>query len=402
MRIRLRDLLALAFGSLSNYKLRTALSMLGIAIGIAAVILLTSIGEGTRRYVLDQFTQFGTNIVAINPGRTETIGIPGALGGTTHKLTIEDAEALRRIPGVEDLVPLAMGQARVEANGRGRSVYIYGTTATLPRVLNLNVRQGSFLPPGDPRRGAPVAVLGPTLKRELFGDANPLGRFVRIADTRLRVIGIMAPKGQMLGFDIDDAAYVPVATAMRMFNLDEIIEIDVHYSHPGLTDQVTESIRLLLTERHGGREDFTITTQADMLEVFGNVMDVITMAVGAIAGISLLVGAIGILTIMWIAVSERTQEIGLVRAIGATPGQVLLIFLAEATVLATVGGAAGLLAGIGLANLLRAAVPGLPVHTPPELAAAALAVSLLTGLASGVLPARRAAGLDPVEALRTE
>ncbi len=402
MRIRLRDLLALAFGSLSNYKLRTTLSMLGVAIGIAAVILLTSIGEGTRRYILDQFTQFGTNIVAINPGRTETIAIPGALGGTTHKLTIEDAEALRRIPGVEDLVPLAMGQARVEANGRGRSVYIYGTTATLPRVLNLNVRQGSFLPPGDPRRGAPVAVLGPTLKRELFGDANPLGRFVRIADTRLRVIGIMAPKGQMLGFDIDDAAYVPVATAMRMFNLDELIEIDVHYSHPGLTDQVVESIRLLLTERHGGREDFTITTQADMLEVFGNVMDVITMAVGAIAGISLLVGAIGILTIMWIAVSERTQEIGLVRAIGATPGQVLLIFLAEATVLATVGGAAGLLAGIGLANLLRAAVPGLPVHTPPELAAAALAVSLLTGLASGVLPARRAAGLDPVEALRTE
>jgi len=402
MRIRLRDLLALAFGSLSNYMLRTALSMLGIAIGIAAVILLTSIGEGTRRYVLDQFTQFGTNIVAINPGRTETIGIPGALGGTTHKLTIEDAEALRRIPGVEDLVPMALGQARVEANGRGRSVYIYGTTATLPSVLKLNVRQGSFLPPGDPRRGAPVAVLGPTLKRELFGDTNPLGRFVRIADTRLRVIGIMAPKGQMLGFDIDDAAYVPVATAMRMFNLDELIEIDVHYSHPGLTDQVAESIRLLLMERHGGREDFTITTQADMLEVFGNVMDVITMAVGAIAGISLLVGAIGILTIMWIAVSERTQEIGLVRAIGATPGQVLLIFLAEATVLATVGGAVGLLAGIGLANLLRAAVPGLPVHTPPELAAAALAVSLLTGLASGVLPARRAAGLDPVEALRTE
>ena len=402
MRIRLRDLLALAFGSLSNYMLRTALSMLGIAIGIAAVILLTSIGEGTRRYVLDQFTQFGTNIVAINPGKTETIGIPGALGGTTHKLTIEDAEALRRIPGVEDLVPMALGQARVEANGRGRSVYIYGTTATLPSVLKLNVRQGSFLPPGDPRRGAPVAVLGPTLKRELFGDTNPLGRFVRIADTRLRVIGIMAPKGQMLGFDIDDAAYVPVATAMRMFNLDELLEIDVHYSHPGLTDQVAESIRLLLTERHGGREDFTITTQADMLEVFGNVMDVITMAVGAIAGISLLVGAIGILTIMWIAVSERTQEIGLVRAIGATPGQVLLIFLAEATVLATVGGAVGLLAGIGLANLLRAAVPGLPVHTPPELAAAALAVSLLTGLASGVLPARRAAGLDPVEALRTE
>ncbi|MFQ5744285.1 MAG: ABC transporter permease [Acidobacteriota bacterium] len=402
MMLRSRDLVSLAFGALSSYRLRSALSMLGIGIGIAAVILLTSIGEGTRRYVLEQFTQFGTNILSINPGKTQTLGIPGVLGGTTHKLTIDDAEAIRRVEGVEDLVPMAMGQARVEAEGRGRSVPIYGTTSSLPRVLKFEVRQGSFLPHGDPRRGAAVAVLGPTLKRELFGDSNPLGRFVRIAGTRLRVIGVMTPKGQMLGFDIDDAAYVPVSTAMKIFNLDELFEIDVLFSHANLTDQVADAVRRLLTARHSRTEDFTITKQTDMLAVFGNVMNVITIAVGAIAGISLLVGAIGILTIMWIAVGERTQEIGLLRALGATPAQVHLVFLAEAAALSTVGGAAGLATGIGLAALLRSWLPGLPVHVPAEFAVAALVVSLITGLASGILPARRAAALDPIEALRAE
>jgi len=398
----LRDLASLAIGSLTSYRLRSALSMLGIGIGIAAVILLTSIGEGTRRYVLDQFTQFGTNILAVNPGRTETVGIPGILGGTTHKLTLDDAEALRRINGVEEVIPVVMGNARVEANGRGRSVPIYGVTSGMPQVFKFEVRQGAFIPAGDPRRGGSVVVLGPTLKRELFGKENALGKFVRVAGQRLRVIGVQAPKGTMMGFDIDDVAWVPVSTAMRMFNLDEVIEIDVLFSHGGLTDQIAEEVREMLIARHGNSEDFTVTTQTDMLEVFGNIMNVVTFAVGAIAGISLVVGAIGILTIMWIAVGERTQEIGLLRALGATPGQILLVFLAEASALATLGGAAGLATGVGVAIAIRALVPGLPVHTPVEFVVAALGVSLLTGLLSGILPARRAAALEPVEALRAE
>ena len=398
----LRDLAGLAFGALSSYRMRSALSMLGISIGIAAVILLTSIGEGTRRYMLDQFTQFGTNFMAINPGKTETLGIPGILGGTTHKLTLDDAEALRRIAGVEEVVPVVLGLARVEARGRGRSVSVYGTTSVMPEVFKFEVRQGSFLPPGDPRRGAPVVVLGPKLKRELFGNENALGEFVRVADQRLRVIGIQAPKGMLMGFDIDDVAWVPVATAMRMFNLDELIEIDILFSHAGLSERVARDARELLISRHDGSEDFTVTTQTDMLEVFGNVMDVITIGIAAIAGISLVVGAIGILTIMWIAVGERTEEIGLLRALGATPGQVMRVFLVEAAVLSTLGGAAGLAAGMGIAALIRALVPGLPIHTPAEFVAAALAVSLVTGLLSGILPARRAAVLEPVEALRAE
>jgi len=396
------DLIKLSVGSITSHRLRSILSILGIAIGITAVILLTSIGEGTRRYMISQFTQFGTNILAINPGKTETMGIPGVLGGTTRKLTIDDAEAIRRVPGVKTLVPFVVGQARVEAEGKGRSVYIYGTTSEMPDVLKFGVRQGSFLPPGDPRRGSPVVVLGPTVKRELFGEENALGKYVRAAGFKLRVIGVMESKGQMLGFDIDDAAYTPISVGMKMFNLDELFEIDVVFSHEKITDRVVKDVRRLMIDRHGGKEDFTITTQAAMLEVFANIMNVITMAVGAIAGISLLVGAIGILTMMWIAVGERTSEIGLIRAFGGTPGQVSGIFLFEAITLALIGGVTGVAVGLGIAMILQVAVPGLPVHTPLKYVAAALAVSFATGLGSGVFPARRAARLDPIEALRTE
>lgn len=395
------DLAALALGALRGHRLRTALSMLGIAIGVCAVILLTSIGEGTRLYVLEQFTQFGTNIIAINPGKQETIGIPGVLGGSTKKLTIEDAEAIARLPGVDRVAMFALGSAQVEARGRGRSVYVYGTTAALPDVLKFGVRQGSFLPEGDPRRGAAVAVLGPTLKRELFGSDNALGEIVRIGSQRFRVIGVMEPKGQILGMDIDDVAYVPVARGLKLFNLDELFEIDAIFSNAGMESSIEQAVRELLIDRHG-REDFTVTTQAQMLEVFDNVMNVVTLGVGAIGGVSLLVGTIGILTIMWIAVGERTAEIGLLKALGATRGQVQLLFLAESAALSLVGGAAGVAVGMGLARLATVAVPGLPVHTPAVFVVAALAASLLTGIASGVLPARRAAGLDPVEALRAE
>ena len=396
------DYLTLGLGALRGHGLRSALSMLGIAIGIAAVVILTSIGEGTRRHLMGLFSEFGTNVLQINPGKTETLGMPGVLGGTTHKLTIDDAVALERIPGVEHSVPVVMAQARVEGGGRGRSVLVYGTTESLSEVLLFEIGQGEFLPPGDPNRGSPVVVLGPRLREELFGDRNALGQFVRVAGFRLRVIGVMAPKGRMLGIDIDDAAYVPVRTAMQMFNLDELIEIDVLFSHAGIEPQIVEDVRHVLSERHGGREDFTIMTQTAMLEVFDSVMDVITTAVGAIGAISLLVGAIGILTIMWIAVTERTQEIGLMRALGATPGQVQGVFLLEAVVLTLVGGLAGVVFGATVAVLARFAVPGLPIYTPVGYVLAALLTSALAGLLSGVLPARRAAALDPVEALRSE
>lgn len=391
-----------AVTALSSHRLRSLLSTLGIAIGIGSVILLTSIGEGTRLYIVDQFTQFGTNLIAINPGKAETIGIPGVLGGTTHKLSLDDTEALSRLTSVETVVPVAVGMARVAARERGRSVYVYGVTPDVPAVWKFRVRQGSFWPPGDLRRGHSSAVLGPKLKRELFGNDNALGEFVRIGGARFRVVGVMEPKGQFLGFDIDDSVYIPVASAMRIFNMDEVTEIDLIYRSNVPLERVVESVTRLLTERHGGNEDFTVTTQEAMMDVMGNVMNIVTVAVGAIAGISLLVGAIGISTMMWIAVGERTSEIGLVRAVGASRRQVQAVFLMEAVALATAGGVAGLAGGMGLCAMLRAVVPGLPVHTPALFVVLALVVSFGTGVVSGVVPALRASRLDPIEALRTE
>jgi len=397
-----RDLLSLGSGALRANKMRSALSMLGIAIGVASVVLLTSIGEGTRIYILNEFSQFGTNVLWVNPGKSETSGIPGAFGGTTRKLTIEDAVAVGRLPHVDAIVPMTVALARVERGGRARSVVIYGSTPSLPEVWKFNIGQGEFLTNADPNRSSPIAVLGPKVKRELFGDENALGHFVRIADNRLRVVGVMAPKGHSLGFDLDDAVYVPVALAMRMFNMEELSEIDVTFAHGGLVDIVEREIRELLTDRHRGHEDFTITTQTAMLDTFGKVINGITLAVGFIAGISLLVGAVGIFTMMWISVGERISEIGLMMAVGATREQIQWIFLLEAVMLTTVGGAIGATVGIAIALGLEAFLPALPVEIPIDFLFAAIAMSAVTGIASGVAPARRAAGLEPVDALHTD
>ena len=396
------DVLRHAWSAIIGHRQRSLLTMLGIMIGIASVILLTSIGEGTRRFVLTEFTQFGTNLVAVNPGRTETSGLPGALGGTVHPLTIEDMNALRRIPGVKNAVPVVMGAAPVEYEEKERSVIVYGTTSQAPEVWHFGVRIGRFLPGGDVHRGSPLVVLGPTLKQELFGEGKALGEHVRIARQRFLVIGIMEPKGRFLGIDIDDAAYIPAALAMPLFNRDDLQEIDLLLYNVSVTDSVAAKMDRLLTRRHNGEQDFTITTQTGMLDTLDRVIRIVSGAVVGIGAISLLVGAIGILTMMWIAVNERTAEIGLAKAIGATPRQIMWLYLSEAMLLSVTGGLLGLGFGIGAAQLLRLVVPALPVHTPMLYVGLSLAVSLAVGVLSGILPARRAAGMDPVQALAEE
>jgi putative ABC transport system permease protein len=396
------ELVRFVGGALRGQRLRSFLSALGVAIGVAAVILLTSLGEGTRDYIVSQFTQFGTSLIGVNPGKIKTLGVPGVFGGTTHKLSIDDAEALRRIPGVSEVVPVAWGPARVEGNGRGRSVFLYGVGWQGADAWRFEVAQGSFIPRMDPRRKGSYAVLGATLSRELFDEESPLGRRVRVAGWSLLVVGVMEPKGRLLGFDLDDTAFVPVATAMEFFNLDELNEIDVVAESNEAIPEVVDGIRRILMDRHRGEEDFTITTQTDMLGAFDRIIGIITVAVSGIAGISLLVGAMGILTIMWISVHERTAEIGLLRALGVRAETVQRLFLLESVALAMAGGVLGLLGGFGASELIRAVVPGLPLKTPPEAVVAAIAMSFIVGVASGVAPARRAAALDPIVALRAE
>jgi putative ABC transport system permease protein len=385
-----KDLLRLAWQSLWFHRQRSLLTMLGIVIGIASVILLTSIGEGTRFYVMSEFTQFGTTVAEVVPGRVETTGAPGALGITVHPLTLEDAAALERVPGAERVLPAVLGTASVERDGKSRDVVVYGVTSAAPSLWVWRVRGGRFLPEMEWRRGAPLVVLGPKLKRELFGDETALGQHVRISGERFLVLGVMEPKGQFLGFDLDDTAFIPVGEARRLFNHLGLTKIDFSIANASMIDTVVERVRSLLI------------TQTGMLESLGRIIRIVSLAVGGIGGISLLVGSIGILTMMWISVNERTSEIGLARAIGATPAQILALFLSEAAMLSTLGGALGLGLGIGLAQLLHLYVPALPVKTPMEFVFLALAVSLVVGLVSGLLPARRAASLDPLIALTAE
>lgn len=399
--MRLRDFLHLTASSLIAHRLRSFLSALGIAVGVAAVVLLTSIGEGVHRFVLAEFTQFGTNLVAINPGKATTGGISMGVFGTERPLTIEDAQALKRLPYARAVVAFVQGNAEVEAGNRSRRTTIYGTGSQMPEAFQMSVKSGRFLPDDDPTAPRAFAVLGSKLKQELFDDLNPLGQRITVGGNRFRIIGVMASKGNVLGFDLDDTVYIPAARALSLFNRDTLHEVDLLYDDNTAVATVVEGIKKILQARHG-KDDVTITTQEQMLEVLGSVLNVLTFAVGAIGGISLLVGAIGIVTIMTIAVNERISEIGLMRALGAKRSQVLSLFLGEAIVLSAVGGLAGLGLGIGIAQLLHLSLPALPVHTSWNFVILAEVIAISIGVIAGVLPARRAARLDPVEALRAE
>jgi putative ABC transport system permease protein len=401
MSMRAVDRLHFAWSAVSGQRLRSGLTVLGIAVGILAVVLLTAVGEGVRRFVLGEFTQFGTNIIAVQPGRNTTFGLSGATISSVRPLTVDDAAALTRVPAVTAVVPLIQGNAEVESGARARRTTVFGVGADMPAVWRMTVASGNFLPDDGFTSARPFVVLGQRMYRELFGDDNALGERVRIGNDRFRVIGVMAAKGQMLGFHLDDTVFIPIGRATEMFDREGVMEIDVTYEEGEPSAHVVQDIERILVARHG-QVDFTQITQDKMLDVLGDILDILTAGVAAIGAISLVVGAFGIATIMTIAVSERTGEVGLLRALGARRGDILRIFLVESAVLGAAGGAVGVAVALALVGSARALVPGLPLAVLWPFVGGALVVSIVIGIGAGLLPAARAARLDPVEALRAE
>jgi putative ABC transport system permease protein len=375
------------------------MSLLGVAIGVAAVVTLTALGEGARRYVVGQFASVGTNLLIVVPGRTETTGGMPGMGGVPNDLTLDDARAvLRAVPEIDKAAPLVMGTETVAFGERRRQVALVGGTHEMLEVRRLGVASGRFLPPLEWDRSSPVTVLGQKSAAELFPGRDPVGEIVRVGDWRMRVIGVLASRGQQLGVDMDDVAIVPVATAMKMLNRRSLFRLLLQVDTHADLDRAKERVVRLIAERHG-EEDVTGITQDAVLGAFTSILGALTLALAGIASVSLAVAGVGIMNVMLVSVSERTREIGLLKALGAGRRQILLAFLAEAVLLSTTGGLLGLLVGWLAVRGLVAVYPALPATPPPWAVVAAFSLSVAVGAVFGVLPARRATRLDPVAAL---
>ena len=395
--MRFWDLLSFAAGALRGHRLRTALSVAGVAVGISAVVALTALGEGARRYVVDQFAALGSNLLIVFPGKVETTG--GApFGGVTHDLTIDDYRAIARLQRVRRSAPMAVATDTVHFKDRGRAVPVIGTTADFAAVRRLVIGSGEFLPAGDPDQGGNEIVLGVTVAQELFRSENPLGQVVRVGPWRFRVVGVLAPRGRSLTFNMDDLVLVPVRTAMRVFNRSSLFRILVDVRVHAEMEQTKHDVESLMAERHRA-EDVTVETQDALLSAFSSILNALTLALVGIASVSLVVAGVGIMNVMLVSVTERRAEIGLLKALGAQDRQVLAAFLTEAVLLATGGGVAGLALGAGAIRAFVGIYPSFPASPPAWAVAAALGLSLAVGVGFGVWPARRATRLDPVAAL---
>ncbi len=397
------DALRVALDALRANKVRAALTMLGVVIGVASVILLTSIGEGARQYMQEQFAGMGANLVLITPGKTETSGGGPQIGiSTVHRLTFEDAEAVRReARSVKGVTGIVIGAGRVKYWNRARNTTVIGASENFQEVRGLKVNVGTFFTADDVQSKRRVAVIGRTVLRENFANENPLGKRIDIDGTKFRVIGIMEPRGRSLGFDIDDLVFVPVRSGMDLFGAEGLTEIIVQARSAEEVDEAIGEAKAILTRRHRG-EDFTVISQGEILQVFNAIASAMTTLLLAIASISLVVGGIGIMNIMLVSIRERTREIGTRMAVGATRRAIRRQFLIEAVTLSGVGGAIGLAIGVGIATATSLAVPSLPIRISPWIVVVAVAFSLAVGVFFGVYPAVKASKLDPIEALRYE
>lgn len=395
------DLIRFARDAATGNPLRASLLVLAMAIGVAAVVVLTALGDGARRYVMNEFSTLGSNLVIVLPGRSETGGFSpgGAITNTPRDLTVDDAQALLRARAVTQVAPLAVGTSEISAGGRLREVMVAGTTAEYLGLRRMDLAQGRFLTPGDWNHGAAEAVIGANVRRELFGNNPALGQLVRIGDRRVRIVGILAASGQGLGMNTDELVMVPVSLAQAMFNSNTLFRILVEARGRESIEAAKAQVADIIKLRHDGELDVTVITQQAVLSTFDRLLSTLTLGVAGIAAISLAVAGILVMNVMLVSVTQRTSEIGLLKALGATGGQIRLVFLTEAAMLSLTGAVVGYALGQLGAALIRQLYPTFPAYAPDWAVLAGLGTALVTGILFGVLPARRAARLDPVQAL---
>lgn len=394
------DAAKFAMGAARSQTQRTAVTALGVAVGVAAVTWLAAIGFGVRKSALSEFAQFGSEVLSVTPGRTQTFGVSGSMLNSVRPLLVDDARAIARLPEVVCVAPVVAGNAEVKHRGRTRRTEVHGIGSAMPRVWEFAIAEGSFaLDDGDDARAN--AVLGATVARELFPMGSAVGALVRIGSERYRVVGVMAAKGQFLGIDLDDAAYVPTARGLSLFHRDGLMQIAVKFAPTADAAAVAQRVRDVLTARHG-RLDVTVREQRQMLDVLDDALTAIALGAVAIGLLALVTGSLGVAAITAVAVRERTGEVGLLRAIGATRRAIAAVFVIEAAGIGAIGGIAGVILGLGLAGLVQVAWPDLPMAADPLWSLLALVFAAGIGAIAGAWPAFRAAKLDPADALRAE
>jgi putative ABC transport system permease protein len=398
--MRAADGLGLMLGALRGHRSRSLMLLLAMAIGVVAVNLLTGLAEGARQFVIGEFSLLGRNTLIVLPGRKETTGgMPPVTGLATRDLTLGDAEAVARLPSVRRVAPLQAGQVVVNAGNRSREALTLGTSHEFFAIRQLDVIQGQILPALPLDQAEAVCVIGATLRFELFGSRPALGQWLRAGDRRFRVVGVLADRGESLGMDLGEMLIIPVASAQVLFNREGLFRLFAEMRGPQFIASGKRQILATIAARHEGKEDVTVISQDSLLAAFDGILEALGLALAGIAAISLLVAGILIMNVTWIAVNQRTAEIGLLKALGARPAQVRALFVGEAALLALAGG----LIGLGLSEALLWGARQLwqiPLQTPAWARVGSLLLALLAALLFAWLPASQAARLEPLEALR--
>jgi ABC-type antimicrobial peptide transport system permease subunit len=397
-----------ALEGLAANKMRSALTMLGVIIGVAAVIAMLALAGGAKKQMMGNIQSMGTNLIFVFPGESRRGPVMGGMG-SVESLTLDDADAIReKCESVKNVAPEVQGAAQVKYQNKNTNCAIVGTTPDFQSVRNYAVKDGRFFTDREVKYALKVAIIGPTTATTLFGEVTPLGKDIRIKGIRFRIIGLMATKGTQGGFgDPDDQITIPISTAMRrVFGVDHIRNISVEASSQQSVTQASDEITKLLRKRHrlqtGEEDDFNLRTQSEVMAMANTMATTLSLLLGGVAGVSLLVGGIGIMNIMLVSVTERTREIGIRMALGARRHDILMQFLVESLVLSLVGG----ILGICFGELLSVAVTKALFKIAPDVSLMAILLSFgfsaSIGIIFGIFPAQKASRLDPIDALRYE